>query len=76
MATMITETVDDILAGWLQSPETAGWDSPAGPLFLGGRFAESDIVMDTSSAAAVSAGNTGCAQCTGSVCRGLRILCA
>ena len=64
-------SADTLISSWLTTP---GWDSPAGPLFIGGEYAESEIAMGSFHTAA-SAGNTGCGQCTGSICNGRRILC-
>jgi hypothetical protein len=58
---MPTATLDaeEIVTGWLTDTPMDGWDSPAGPLYLGGEFAVQEITLT---------GNTGtnCSICTGS----------
>lgn len=78
MPTLTPERADDIIAGWLAGTEVVdGWDNPAGPLFVGGKYAEADITMTGSGGGAYqSYGATGCAMCTGSYCDGWIINCA
>ncbi|BCJ70107.1 DUF6229 family protein [Polymorphospora rubra] len=48
MSTLAPERTDEIIKSWLTGTELVdGWDSPAGPLFLGGRYVESDITATT-----------------------------
>ena len=53
----ILERSDAILSGWLMSAD----DSPAGPLFTGGKYAEADIV-----GAVVILTRGTCSSCTAS----------
>ncbi|ACU73306.1 conserved hypothetical protein [Catenulispora acidiphila DSM 44928] len=53
----ILDRTDAILSGWLGSTE----DSPAGPLFTGGKYAEADIV-----GAVVILTRGTCSSCTAS----------
>ncbi|TYB68722.1 hypothetical protein FXF51_09310 [Nonomuraea sp. PA05] len=47
MAPMTAELAERIVAGWRgDTRPVEGWDSPAGPLFAGGDYAESDITME------------------------------
>ena len=57
MRTYPTESVDPVIAAWRNGSDL---DSPAGPLFTGGRYAESEITMN---------GRVGTGRC-GTVCSG------
>ncbi|GAA1043118.1 hypothetical protein GCM10009557_70640 [Virgisporangium ochraceum] len=47
MSDLTQEAADRIVASWRGSgPAVAEWDSPAGPVFAAGEFAESDITME------------------------------
>lgn len=70
MSTLAPERTDDLIASWLDAPES---DSPAGPLYLGGKYAEYEITMTGSPSG--SYGMTGCGMCTGSICDGFIIHC-
>ena len=60
MPQMTEEQIDRIVDAWRTgSQPVGGWDSPAGPLFSGGDYAEADITFDSIFAA------TGC---TGASC--------
>jgi predicted Zn-dependent protease len=79
MPTLTPERADEVIAAWLGGAEdvVAGWDNPAGPLFIGGKYAEADITMTgTGGGAYQSYGVTGCAMCSGSWCNGMGIDCA
>ncbi|MEV0731538.1 DUF6229 family protein [Polymorphospora sp. NPDC050346] len=76
MSTLAPERADEIIKSWLTGTELVdGWDNPAGPLFLGGIYAEADITA-TGGGGTGSISVTGCAWCSGSICNGRRILCA
>lgn len=75
MTTAALDRVDEIIAGWLQSPDALDWDNPAGPLFPSGKHAESDLTMTGGGSGDGSSTMTGCAQCTGSLCNGMIIQC-
>lgn len=64
MPTLAPERTDELVASWLDATDPA---SPAGPLYLGGKYAEYEITM-TGGTPATSYGDTGCDMCTGSVC--------
>lgn len=69
MPTLTPERADDIIAGWLTGTDVVdGWDNPAGPLFISGKYAEADVAMTGGGGGDGSYGDTGCAMCTGSFC--------
>ncbi|MEV0612871.1 DUF6229 family protein [Nonomuraea sp. NPDC050404] len=64
MARMTAELAGQIVAGWRGGPQPVeGWDSPAGPLFSSGDYAEADITMEAIFAASGCTG-AGCPQPT------------
>ena len=56
--TDVLDRTDQIVAEWLSSAEA---DSPAGPLFTGGKYAEADII-----GAAIRETRGTCSSCTAS----------
>ncbi|MEV0389798.1 DUF6229 family protein [Nonomuraea sp. NPDC050643] len=61
---MTAELAERIVAGWRGGrPSVEGWDSPAGPLFASGEYAEADITMEAIFAATGCTG-AGCPQPT------------
>lgn len=56
------ELVEEIVTGWLTDTPMDGWDSPAGPLYLGGEFAVQEITMTGNPGTIL----TNCSFCTGS----------
>ncbi|MEV0608755.1 DUF6229 family protein [Polymorphospora rubra] len=73
MSTLAPERADEIIESWLTGIEPVdGWENPAGPLFLGGKYAESDI---TATGSGGSNSITGCGWCSGSICNGMPIHC-
>jgi hypothetical protein len=75
MPTMAPEQADEIITGWLAGIDLQGWDNPAGPLFISGKYAEADITATGGGGTEASGGMTGCGMCTGSYCNGLIIHC-
>jgi len=74
MPTLAPERVDLVVERWLEFGAVD--DGPAGPLFLGGRYAEYEITMTGGGGAVQSNTATGCLMCTGSFCNGRNIQCA
>lgn len=48
---------NDVVAAWRNE---AGGDNPAGPLFIGGEFAEADIAGDSEAVSMITSVCTGC----------------
>ncbi|BAV99908.1 MULTISPECIES: DUF6229 family protein [Bacteria] len=48
---------NDVVAAWRNE---AGSDNPAGPLFIGGEFAEADIAGDSEAISMITSVCTGC----------------
>lgn len=69
--TLAPERADEIITRWLDGTDPVdGWDSPAGPLFMSGKYAEYEITLTGGGGVPFpSGGVTGCGQCTGSICR-------
>ncbi|GAA3815805.1 hypothetical protein GCM10022226_40700 [Sphaerisporangium flaviroseum] len=68
MSEVTTEQAARIIAGWRSGVQTIeGWESPAGPLFALGEYAEGDITMESILAA------SGCTQTVG--CPGGTAIC-
>ncbi|MEV0396615.1 DUF6229 family protein [Polymorphospora rubra] len=75
MPTLTPERADEIIESWLKGTEPIdGWENPAGPLFLGGKYTEADITA-TGSGGGATDGITGCGWCTGSICNGFQVHC-
>jgi hypothetical protein len=73
-ASLTPERADVIIAGWLAGIDVVGgWDSPAGPLFVSGKYAEADITA--AGGICASYGSTDCGPCTGSWSVGWNIEC-
>lgn len=75
MPTMAPERADEIVNGWLGGTDLQGWDNPAGPLFVSGKYAEADITMTGGGGTEGSYGVTGCGMCSGSYCGGMYYMC-
>jgi hypothetical protein len=62
MPTVTAERAEEIVVGWRTADlPVDGWDNPAGPLFPGSDFAESEITM--------TGGGTRCSGCSASYTR-------
>ena len=66
-ATNLT-SAEEIVAGWRTGRTVDGWDSPAGPLFSSGAYAEEDITF-------TEAGCTATSGCTQSCATSWMIIC-
>ncbi|MEV0608754.1 DUF6229 family protein [Polymorphospora rubra] len=74
MSTLAPERADEIIESWLTGTAPVdGWENPAGPLFLGGRYAESDITATATATGTVSGVTDGITWCTGSLRNGIQI---
>ena len=69
MSTLAPERTDELVASWLDATDPA---SPAGPLYLGGKYAEYEITMTGGTG---SGGVTGCGLCSGSICNTMHVRC-
>lgn len=66
MPMMSVELAEQIVAGWRGGRPVDGFDSPAGPLFASGEYAEADITMESIFAASGCTAQTAeCGGCPG-----------
>jgi hypothetical protein len=64
MTTLAPDRAGELIAEWLKGNEAVGLESPAGPLFAGGAYAEWEITMTGGGGSPFT--TTACGYCTGS----------